>query len=140
LAVVPGYRHVEDAQERVQAERDVRAPLKAAYDAIMGSTELVPGQQAALEFIEAVDVAKTLDCYAATHPISLVIVGLHGREGLLHPKMGHVASHAVQTCHCPVMVVPEPGGSVPYPAEDEGHGGLLSHLFHPFRDRREAAH
>jgi nucleotide-binding universal stress UspA family protein len=138
LSVVPGYRHVDDLDDRARAEAEVRAPLLARYRDVLSTSQLVPGQHAELDFVEAVDVARTLDRYTATHPISVVIVGLHGREGLLHTKMGHVASHAVQCCHCPVLVVPEPAGLAPYPAEGETHAGLLEHLFRPFRQHREA--
>lgn len=140
LAVVPGFAHVEDAEERAQAVEDVRTPLRAEFDAVIARTDLVAGQQVSLEFAEAADVARALDQYAANHPIGLVVVGLHGREGLLHPKMGHVASHAVRVSRCPVLVVPEPGGPVPYPgAGDQEHGSRLGSFFHPFRHRESTA-
>lgn len=130
VAVVPSYAHVEDAEERDQAEAEVRATVRDPYEAVLAEQELHTGQQAALEFIEADDVARVLDEYARTHLLDLVVVGLHGREGLLHPRMGHIASHAVQMSHCPVLVVPEPGReAVVAPTTP------ASALFHPFRHR-----
>lgn len=131
LAVVPGYAHVEETAERERAIEDVRAPLREAFESVVAAAELSPGQHASLEFTEAVDVAGALDQYAASHPIGLVVVGLHGREGLLHPKMGHVASHAVRVSHCPVLVVPDPGRSAAGPGWTEP--SRIASLFHPFR-------
>lgn len=133
LAVIPGFVHVEDADERRQAIEDAQAQLQAAYDSVVGAAELTPDQRTSLEFVEAVDVAKALDRYADAHPVGLVVVGLHGREGLLHPKMGHIASHAARTSRCPVLVVPEPGRPASHPSDDDSAGSKLSGLFHPFR-------
>lgn len=138
LAVVPGYTHVEDVDERKQAIEGARAPLQAAYDSVVDVTDLTPGQTVSLEFVEALDVAKALDRYSSTHPVGMVVVGLHGRGGLLHPKMGHIASHAVRTSRCPVLVVPDPGNPPPYPVEDEERS-KLSGLFHPFRHHSDLA-
>lgn len=134
LAVVPGLGHVEDAEKREQAISEVRTPLQAAYDSVIDETDLAPGQQASLEFVEAADIAKALNRYTAMHPIGLVVVGLHGREGLLHPRMGHIASQAVRAGRCPVLVVPEPGIPAAYPSEDDA---ASSRLFHPFRRHHE---
>lgn len=135
LAVVPGFAHVEDATERKKAGEDVRAPLRAAYESALAGVELHAEQQVSLAFVEEVDAARALDRYAAAHPFSLVIVGLHGQEGLLHPKMGHIASRAIRTSICPVLVVPEPGRAGAYPSDDNYSGSKLSGLFHPFRHR-----
>jgi nucleotide-binding universal stress UspA family protein len=137
LAVLPESSRRHDA--RSDGEADIRPRLQAAYDAVLAEQQLVPGQQAALEFVAAPEVGKTLDRYAATHPVNVVIVGLHGPQALLHARMGHVASHAIQTGHCPVLVVPEPEGSVPEPAASESHGGRLAHLFHPFGQHQDTA-
>lgn len=137
LAVLPGFAHVEDAEDREQAGQDVRAPLRESYDAVLADAELVPGQSTSLEFTEAIDVAGAFDEYAATHPIGLVVVGLHGREGLLHPKMGHVASHAVRISRCPVLVVPDPGHHPAEPGSSEP--SKIATLFHPFRYRSDTA-
>lgn len=118
LAVVPSFSHVEDVTARERAAQDVRNPLIADYESAISDVELCPDQRVDLEFVEESDAARALDRYVAAHPIGLVIVGLHGREGLLHPKMGHIASRAIRTSGCPVLVVPEPGR----PPSHRGHG------------------
>lgn len=138
VAVVPSFAHVEDATEREQAIAGVRAPLRAAYESAIAGADLNVEQYVSLEFVEEVDVARALDRYAATHPIGLVIVGLHGQEGLLHPRMGHIANRAVRIGRCPVLVVPEPGRSAAYPADDESARAKGLGLFHPFRHRDQA--
>lgn len=129
VAVVSSFTHVEDAAERAHATEQLRAPLREAFDGILAGIALVPGQRATLEFVIAPDVGQAFDTYTAAHPVELVVVGLHGREGLLHTKMGHVASHAVQISRCPVLVVPGAEHWVEEPAQES----RLSSLFHPFR-------
>ena len=133
LAVVPTYRRLEDQEERAREVAQVRSGLREAYDAAMNAIRLVPGQTAELTFAEADDVARELDSYAQRHQLDLVVVGLHGREGLLHPHLGHIASHAIRMSHCPVLVVPLPGQAGAPPAGDDH--SRLSGLFHPFRSR-----
>jgi nucleotide-binding universal stress UspA family protein len=137
LAVVPSFAHLEDAEAREHALDEVRAPLREAFDAVVAAAEMAPGEEARLEFAEGVDPAGAVDRYTAMHPIDLVVVGLHGREGLLHPKMGHVASHAVQVSRCPVLVVPDTDSSAP-PPESALHDARKASLFHPFRHRESA--
>lgn len=138
LAVVHGFVHVEDAAARERALEQVRAPLREAFDAVVGAAEPVAGREATLEFSEGVDPGAAVGQYTATRPVDLVVVGLHGREGLLHPKMGHVASHAVRVSRCPVLVVPDAESAPVYPSRDAPHDSRMSSLFHPFRHRESA--
>jgi nucleotide-binding universal stress UspA family protein len=130
LAAVPSHAHVEDAEERQLAIEEERRPLRAAFEAIIEGSPLATGQQATLEFVEAGDVAGAFDAYEASHRIDLVVVGVHGQEGLLHPRMGHVASEVVQLSRCPVLLVPD----ADHPPTDV-RGSHRSALFHPFRRR-----
>ena len=107
LAVVPAFNHVEDAADRENAVAASRRPLEAEYQRAMASISLHPGQRVALRFAEDSKVAEALDSYAAVQSIDLLVVGLHGKEGALHPKMGHIANHVVRESRCPVLVVPE---------------------------------
>ena len=43
--------------------------------------------------------------YAKDHDIDLVIVGTHGRTGLVHVLMGSVAEKIVRKAPCPVLAV-----------------------------------
>jgi nucleotide-binding universal stress UspA family protein len=129
LNVVPSYAHLEDADSRRRAEDEVRAQADEPYQAVLERHPLHPGQSVELKFVEAHDVVGVLDEYAATHLLDLVIVGLHGRDSMLHPRMGHIASHAVRSMRCPVLVVPDHDSvAAPRPAT----ASKVSGLFHPF--------
>lgn len=43
--------------------------------------------------------------YAAKNPIDMIIMGTHGRGGLMHLLLGSVAEHIVRSQPCPVMTV-----------------------------------
>jgi nucleotide-binding universal stress UspA family protein len=137
VAVVPGFAHVEDASVRERAVEDMRAPLREAFDAIVAGARTAAGQRASLCFVEGADPGRAVERYSEAHPVDLLIVGLHGREGLLHPRMGHVASHAVQASGCPVLVVPEPDGAAVH-SQRAAHDSRIASLFHPFRHREPA--
>jgi nucleotide-binding universal stress UspA family protein len=49
--------------------------------------------------------------YADENHIDLIVLGTHGRSGMLHWLMGSVAEKVVQYAHCPVLVV-RPSSSV----------------------------
>lgn len=130
LAALGTHAHVEDADERQAAIDEERRPLRAAFQAIIDASSLAGGQQASLEFVEAGDVAAAFGAYESSHRIDLVVVGVHGQEGLLHPRMGHVASEVVQLSRCPVLLVPDadhPPAAV--------RGSRRTSFFHPFRRR-----
>lgn len=135
LAVVPGYDHLEDHDQRRRAAEQVRTPLQQVFDKVVDASLPERDPRPSLQFVQAPDVAQVLDGYARTHPIDLVVVGLHGREGLLHPRMGHVASHAVRSGSCPVLVMPDPDRISPV----EPAGSKINALFHPFRHRENSA-
>ncbi len=43
--------------------------------------------------------------YAKQHDIDLIVVGTHGRSGLVHVLMGSVAEKVVRKAPCPVLTV-----------------------------------
>lgn len=47
--------------------------------------------------------------YAREHAIDLIVLGTHGRSGLVHAMMGSVAERVVRKATCPVLTV-RPGG------------------------------
>jgi len=53
-------------------------------------------------FIEIIDYAKSLD-------IDLIVIGTHGRSGLMHVLMGSVAERIVRKSPCPVLTVKPEG-------------------------------
>jgi len=128
LAVVPSFRHVEGNEDREHALADAQEPLQEAFDAAVASLQPRADHEPSLRFIEDDQVGKALDQYVAEQMIDLLVVGLHGREGILHPKIGHIANHVVKSASCPVLVIPAP----PQPGAihlEEDAGGLRG-LFH----------
>ncbi|MEY2725432.1 MAG: hypothetical protein RLZZ458_1299 [Planctomycetota bacterium] len=53
-------------------------------------------------FLEIID-------YAKTQAIDLIVIGTHGRSGLMHVLMGSVAERVVQKAACPVLTVKPEG-------------------------------
>lgn len=129
LAVVPSYTHVEDAEEREEAVAQSKVPLVRRYDRVMATVSPAPDRRVSLEFVEAEQVADTLLAYALKHCYDLVVLGLHGNEGEIHRKLGHVASHVVKAGCCPVLLMPTET-SVPRPREPARTG--MRRLLHPF--------
>jgi nucleotide-binding universal stress UspA family protein len=130
LSVVPSFSHIEADDDRARALSDARQPLLAAYQQIVATLTLHPQQQVRLRFAQDEHVATALDQFVAEQVIDLLVVGLHGREGVLHPRMGHIAGHVVKSSSCPVLVIPEapPAGM---PRHDEpAFAGAARGLFH----------
>lgn len=138
LAVVPAFSHVEDAVDREGAIAAFRRPIEAEYERVLASITVRTGQRVALRFVEDSKVAEALDHYAAAQAIDLLIVGLHGREGALHPKMGHIANHVVRESGCPVLVVPDDSSRSTIRL-NEGSAGFdgIRGLFHSHRHAPE---
>ena len=59
-----------------------------------GTTEVVGGTG-----------ASTIVEYARTHNIDLIVMGTHGRTGVVHALMGSVAERVVRTAPCPVLTI-----------------------------------
>ena len=53
-------------------------------------------------FMEAID-------YVREHDIDLLVIGTHGRSGLMHVLMGSVAEKIVRKAPCPVLTVKPEG-------------------------------
>lgn len=53
-------------------------------------------------FLEIID-------YAKTHEIDLLVIGTHGRSGLMHVLLGSVAEKIVRKSPCPVLTVKPQG-------------------------------
>ncbi|MEP3478243.1 MAG: universal stress protein [Fuerstiella sp.] len=47
--------------------------------------------------------------YAKEHDIDLIVIGTHGRSGLVHLLMGSVAENVVRKAGCPVLTVKPDG-------------------------------
>lgn len=49
--------------------------------------------------------------YAAQHAVDLIVVGTHGRRGVVHLVMGSIAEKVVRIASCPVLTVRHRGGA-----------------------------
>ncbi len=66
------------------------------------------------EWVEGLDVKRIVLTgtpfleiirYAREHDIDMIVIGTHGRTGLVHVLMGSVAEKVVRKSHCPVLTV-----------------------------------
>lgn len=139
LAVVPAFAHLETDDDRARARTGAQRPLQAEYESIVESLSLRPEQRVTLRFLEDDRVGTALEHYAAEELADLLIVGLHGREGILHPRMGHIANHVVKSGCCPVLVIPETPAPGSRHVDEPSHlGSVVKGLFHPGRHHSAA--
>jgi nucleotide-binding universal stress UspA family protein len=131
LAVVPSYAHVEAAEEREEAVAESRVPLARRYEQVVATVPPAQGRRVSLKFLEGEQVAEVLLTYSLEHGYDLLVVGLHGNEGEIHHKVGHVTSHVVKAGCCPVLLMPTE--SVPRPREPSRTG--VRRLLRPFSNR-----
>ena len=66
------------------------------------------GQAVVREVRTGVVFMEVID-YVRSHDIDLLVIGTHGRSGLMHVLMGSVAEKIVRKCPCPVLTV-KPAG------------------------------
>jgi nucleotide-binding universal stress UspA family protein len=105
LAVLKRHSHAEAADEAAQEmagrRRDVVAEMTAATqrDSVPGTVHF------RLEMIEADQAAAALDAYVREHGFDLVVLGRHGLDRAVHPRVGGVTEYQVRHSTCPVMVV-----------------------------------
>ncbi|HIE96516.1 MAG TPA: universal stress protein [Planctomycetes bacterium] len=64
--------------------------------------EVVRATRVGPSFFEIIQYAKELD-------IDLIVIGTHGRSGLMHLLMGSVAENVVRKAPCPVLTVKPEG-------------------------------
>jgi nucleotide-binding universal stress UspA family protein len=135
LAVTSAFEHIEADDDRQRAVADAHKPLQMTFDAVVGSLTDQSPPRVELRFVEDAQVAEALDRFAAEQLVDLLVVGLHGREGILHPKMGHIANHVVTSSPCPVLVIPDDQapGFVHLDQPTHHLGETLKGLFHPLR-------
>jgi nucleotide-binding universal stress UspA family protein len=107
LAVLKPAPHTEDAAE---GAADFDGRQRFAKETFAKARDLLPsGQQGrvTLRFAESGDAARTVCEHAQRHGFDLLVVGRHGTGGVLHPRLGHVASAAVKDGRLAVLLVPQ---------------------------------
>jgi nucleotide-binding universal stress UspA family protein len=131
LAVIPDFAHIEADDDRARAVNDALEPLRATFEQVVATLVLHPDQQVSLRFLEDAHVGAALDRYATEQLVDLLVVGLHGREGVLHPKMGHIANHVVKSSSSPVLIIPDPRAPGTAYRGESTLADTVKGLFHP---------
>ena len=94
--------------ESMQAQSDdlkdqaMLALKKLPEDGWSDSKPVVREVRIGAAFIEIIEYARELD-------IDLIVIGTHGRSGLMHVLMGSVAERIVRKAPCPVLTVKPEG-------------------------------
>jgi len=117
---VPAYaldskqdNHLDGAVERLRAH--VQAQFEA-FDAGLaerphgGSLRVVSHARVDSPALGIVQLASDVGA-------DLIVVGTHGRQGIVRVLLGSVAESTVRHAHCPVLVVPPTGGVAPVKIE-----------------------
>lgn len=84
-------------------EKELRAAAQASLQKVADS-DLVKGKKSVQKIREGqpfVEIVK----YAREELIDLIVLGTHGRTGLVHVLLGSVAERVVQKAGCPVLTV-----------------------------------
>lgn len=106
VAVLKRPAHIECPDEAAEHFRSRRLEIFRQMDTVFESA----GRSSVSYHREAIDAdvdpATELTRYADEHAFDLLIVGRHGVDGAVHPRLGRVTGHLVASSHCPVVVVP----------------------------------
>jgi nucleotide-binding universal stress UspA family protein len=106
LAVLKPTPHTEDDEE---GAADFNGRRRFAQESFATACEAISSDQRArltLLFAESSDPARTVCEYAEQHGFDLLVLGRHGTGGVLHPRLGHVASAAARKSGLPVLLAP----------------------------------
>lgn len=79
--------------------------LKQTFDSTLASIAATSEAEVGLHTEQGRDVAGTMCAYATEHAFDLLVLGRHGNEGILHPKLGHIAHAVARTSRIPVLLV-----------------------------------
>ena len=93
---------------REEREADARR-LMRAFLTMTGAGE-------ASSEIAAGPVPETIAACASDHTADLIVMGTHGRTGLVHALVGSVAERVIRTAACPVLTVREGAAAAVHPA------------------------
>jgi nucleotide-binding universal stress UspA family protein len=105
LTVLKRHSHAEAADEAAQEMAERRRAVLAEMttetqrDSVPGTVHLRH------EVVEADNPATALDAYVREHGFDLVVLGRHGIDRAVHPRVGGVTEHQVRHSSCPVLVV-----------------------------------
>ncbi len=105
LGVLKRQRHVEALDEAEEDVADRRRRVVGEIAAFARRAGVPWSESSRGETIVADDVATALEEYARRHGFDVLVVGRHGLDRALHPRIGRVTEHEVRRSPCPVLVV-----------------------------------
>ena len=105
LAVVKAQSRAEAADEAAEEAAERRRGALAEMQTEVHRTGISPAVRVRCEVVAADQTTPAFDAYVREHGFDLVVVGRHGRDRALHPRIGGVSEHQVRHGACPVMVV-----------------------------------
>ena len=106
LAVLRPVSRGEGSEEERAAE--IARHQQQTAEAFAKARDTLPGTSRAtvtLEFAEGADAARELCEYADAHVFELLVLGRHGKGGVLHPRLGHVAEAVAKKSVLPLLLL-----------------------------------
>lgn len=107
LAVLKRPAHVECPDEAAAVLESRRRETLEQLGSALGEAGGASGTTRQDVIDAANDPATELAKYANQHAFDLLVVGRHGVDRTVHPRLGRVTGHLVASSHCPVLVVAE---------------------------------
>lgn len=89
-------------EKRAEAEQKVNAHLRT----LIPKEASQAGVTTTLTTVFKPEIPQAITHEAAERAVDAVVMGSHGRRGLVHVLMGSVAEQVIRTCGLPVLVVP----------------------------------
>jgi nucleotide-binding universal stress UspA family protein len=99
VIALPEATYVPTEDERRQLVGATRAQLQA-----LAFRRVRAGVHVSCVVVEG-EPAETIRAFASAHEVDVIIMGTHGRRGLLHFILGSVAERVLRSAACPVLTV-----------------------------------
>jgi nucleotide-binding universal stress UspA family protein len=96
-----------------EQDDEISSPLRrvlGVFESARAAIDQAAADMISLHTEEGGHPARTLCEYAHMHGFDLMVLGRHGNEGILHPKLGHVAHAVARASEIPVLLVSTPAG------------------------------
>jgi nucleotide-binding universal stress UspA family protein len=105
LAVLQRHPHAEAPDEAGAELAERRLEVLNEVEATAKHAGLLSFARLRTETIEAESPSPALGRFASEHGFDLLVVGRHGLDRAVHPRVGGVTEHQVRQSPCPVLVV-----------------------------------
>ena len=106
LFVVDRNKEVVDTDQGITPEQSETVLLKQAEETIEQLIKMYGGAEEVLRFTPEGFPRKEIINMAKEWEADLIVMGTHGRTGLVNLMMGSVAEYVIKHATVPVMVVP----------------------------------